>query len=51
MDAVITIDDAKVYAASWTVTLPLELMPESELMDFVCLENEKDLIHIRNEKQ
>lgn len=51
MDAVITIDDAKVYAASWTVTLPLELMPESELIEFVCLENEKDLMHIRNEKQ
>jgi hypothetical protein len=45
-DAVITIDDAKMYAKSWTVTLPLELMPESELMEFVCLENERDFRHI-----
>jgi hypothetical protein len=46
MDAVITIDDAKMYTTSWTVTLPLELMPESELMEYVCLENERDLRHI-----
>jgi hypothetical protein len=46
MEVQITIDDAKIYATLWTVTLPLELMPESELMEFICLENEKDLRHI-----
>jgi hypothetical protein len=46
MDVRITIDDAKMYATSWTVMLPLELMPESELIEFVCLENEKDLRHV-----
>ena len=46
MDVRITIDDAKMYATSWTVMLPLELMPESELIEFVCLENERDLRHV-----
>jgi hypothetical protein len=46
MEVRITIDDAKMYATAWTVTLPLDLMPESELMEFVCLENERDLRHI-----
>ena len=42
MDIQITIDDPKAYTKPWTVTVPVKLMPNAELMEFICLENEKD---------
>ena len=42
----LTIDDPKAYTKPWTVTKTLELMPETDLLEFVCNENEKDLKHI-----
>jgi len=41
----ITIDDPKTYAKPLTVTLTLELIADTELLEFVCLENEQDLRH------
>ena len=41
-----TIDDAASYTAPWTVTLNQPLVLDSELLDYYCLENEKDLIHM-----
>jgi hypothetical protein len=46
MDVVITIDDAKAYTKPWTVTLPLTLVPDGELLEYVCNENNKDLEHL-----
>jgi hypothetical protein len=43
----ITMDDPKAYTAPWTVTLKHHLVPDSELLDYVCLENEKDLPHVK----
>jgi hypothetical protein len=37
----ITIDDPKAYTRPWTVTVPQRLMADTELIEFVCLENEK----------
>lgn len=37
----ITIDDPKMYTKPWTVSVPLDLFPDNELMEWVC-ENEKD---------
>jgi hypothetical protein len=34
------------YTAPWTVTLTPPLMVDSEPMDYYCLENEKDSIHL-----
>jgi hypothetical protein len=43
----LTIDDPKAYTKPWTVTLrPMQLDPESELLEYVCNENEKDLKHM-----
>ena len=42
----ITIDDPITYSKPWTVTLPLQLIPDTELLEFVCLENERDLQHL-----
>ena len=41
MDIQITIDDPKAYTRPWTVTVEVRLLPDTELMEFICLENEK----------
>ena len=42
----IAIDDPKSYSKPWTVTQTHELIPDSELLEYVCLENERSLSHI-----
>ena len=44
MDIDVTIEDPKTYTRAWTVKLPFELIPDTELMEYVC-ENEKDAAH------
>jgi len=43
LDIAITVDDKKAYTAPWTVTLHQHIVPDTELLDYVCLENEKDI--------
>jgi hypothetical protein len=42
MDIQITIDDAKAYTKPWNVAVEVQLMVNTDLMEFICLENEKD---------
>jgi hypothetical protein len=42
----ITIDDPSAYTAPWTVKLTQPLVLDSELIDYYCLENEKDYVHM-----
>lgn len=42
MDIQITIDDPQAYTKPWTTTAEVTLMPDTELIEFICLENEKD---------
>jgi len=42
----IVIDDPKTYTRPWSVTLPYELLPDTELLEYICTENEKDLRHL-----
>jgi hypothetical protein len=42
----ITVDDPKAYTAPWTIKLNQPLVLDSELLDYVCLENEKDSAHM-----
>ena len=44
MNIQITIDDPKAYTKPWTVSVPVTLLPAADLMEFICLENEKDTI-------
>jgi len=37
----VTVDDAKAYTAPWTVTIKQHLMLDTDLLEFVCLENQK----------
>jgi hypothetical protein len=41
MDIAITIDDAKAYTKPWGTTVEVTLLPNTQLMEFICLENEK----------
>jgi hypothetical protein len=42
----ITIDDPKAYTRPWTVKLNHFIVLDTELLDYICLENEKDFIHL-----
>jgi hypothetical protein len=46
MNIEITIDDPKTYTKPWTVILPLRLLPDTELLEYICVENNKDLVHL-----
>jgi hypothetical protein len=48
LEVELTIDDPKSYTAPWTVTLRQPLALDSELLDYYCLENEKDWAHMKN---
>ena len=41
-----TIDDPGAYAKPWTVTYPLTFVPDTELLEYVCTENNKDVDHL-----
>jgi hypothetical protein len=42
MDIGITVDDSKAYTKPWSVTLHQVIALDTDLLDFVCAENEKD---------
>jgi hypothetical protein len=44
----VTIDDPKAYTKPWTVTVHQRLLPDTELIEFVCQENERDARHLAN---
>ena len=45
LELTMTIDDPKAYTRPWTVTIPWQFLPDTELLDWVC-ENEKDVQHL-----
>ena len=46
MDIEITMDDPKAYTKPWTITLPLTLQPDTELLEYMCNENNRDIEHL-----
>jgi len=46
----VTVDDPKTYVEPWTQKRVLQLKPGLELMEYVCLENEKDRSHLKGIK-
>jgi hypothetical protein len=47
MEVTATIDDSKAYAKPWTTTpQPMHLQLGTELIEFICNENEKDIPHL-----
>ena len=46
LDIQLTVDDPKAYTKPWTLNLPQLYFADTELLEFVCNENEKDLKHL-----
>jgi hypothetical protein len=42
IDLQMTIDDPKAYTRPWTMYVDLNFQPDTELLEFICEENEKD---------
>lgn len=42
----VTIDDPKAYTKPWTVTVHQHILADTELIEFVCQENEQDAPHL-----
>jgi hypothetical protein len=42
----LTIDDPKAYTKPWTIKVMQIIAPDTELLDYICLENEKDVRHL-----
>jgi hypothetical protein len=43
----VTVDDPKAYTKPWSVTIKERLIADTELLDEICLENEKDIGHLK----
>lgn len=48
MDVEVTVNDPKYYTRAFTVKLPFHLIPNSDVLEAVCAENEKDRVHLAN---
>ena len=44
----VTVDDPKAYTRPWTVNLVQTLALDTDLIDYICLENEKDRAHMND---
>ena len=50
MEIDVTVDDPKAYTAPWTVRVNQRLLPDTDLIEFVCNENERFLPWLRNQQ-
>ena len=46
MEIEVTVDDLKAYRTPWTIKLNQFIVVDTELLDYVCTENEKDAKHL-----
>jgi hypothetical protein len=46
MELEMTVDDAKAYTKPWTVKIDLAFQLDSDLLEYVCLEGERDSAHM-----
>jgi hypothetical protein len=47
MDVAVTIDDPKTYTKPVTIQFTDLLLPDTDIMDYYCAENEKDRPHLQ----
>ena len=47
LEVQVTVDDPKAYTKPWTVTIKERLIVDTELIDEICLENERSLRHMK----
>jgi hypothetical protein len=46
MEIEITLDDPGAFTRPWNVTETFHLLPDTELLEFICNENNRDLVHL-----
>ena len=46
LEIALTVDDPKAYTKPWTIELKQAIILNTELLDYICLENEKDSSHL-----
>lgn len=46
MEMQLTIDDPKTYSKPWTVNENAQLLPDTDLLEYICSENNKDVPHL-----
>jgi hypothetical protein len=46
LDIQFAIDDPKIYKKPWSFTRHYHLLPDTELLEYICMENEQDIKHI-----
>ena len=46
MDIEVTIDDPEMYTQPFTVKFPARLLPDTDTLESVCAENERDRTHL-----
>ncbi len=46
----LTIDDPKTYTKPWTVSENARLLPDTDLLEYICSENNKDVPHLVGNK-
>jgi hypothetical protein len=42
----VTVDDPKAYTKPWNIKVNFALAADTDLLEFICLENEKDIKHM-----
>jgi hypothetical protein len=47
LDIEITFDDSKMYRKPFTIKVPHNLLPDSDIFESYCAENEKDRVHLK----
>ena len=46
MEVDFAIDDPKSYTRPWSITIPKHMLADTDLIEYVCLENERDFSHM-----
>ena len=46
IDLQATFEDAKIYARPWSIDARVDLVADTEMLEYVCNENEKDRAHL-----
>jgi hypothetical protein len=46
LDVQVTIDDPKIYTKAFAIQYTERLVPDSDILEYVCAENEKDIRHM-----
>ena len=46
MDFELRVEDQKWYTRPFTVKMVFNLLPDTDVLEYICIENEKDRVHL-----